>query len=163
MKYGFRACVFVVTDCLGGTNAWDEAFGYESHPLLSPEQVRFWADRGIDFGAHGRTHRDLTELERAEWEREVFGSRDELAAVLSYEPQAFAYPYGRFSAPVVETVRRGFAAAFSARRGLNTTRTDSHLLRRILIHPRDSLLDLAFKLRLGASPTEIARRLRRSF
>jgi peptidoglycan/xylan/chitin deacetylase (PgdA/CDA1 family) len=159
LKYGLTACVFVVTDRLGKTNTWDEACGYESHRLLGRGEIEHWAARGIDFGAHGRTHTDLTTLSGAECEREVLGSRDELAEILGYAPLAFAYPYGRFNPSTVEVVRGAFRAAFSARRGVNTTGTDLHLLRRSLVHPRDSLLDLAFRVRIGVSPPALMRRV----
>ncbi len=158
MKYHFGTCVFVVTDRLGATNTWDEACGYESHRLLSREQIVYWAARGIDFGAHGRTHADLTTLSAAEREREVLGSRDELGTLLGRPPLAFAYPYGSFDAAALATVRSAFPVAFSARRGVNTARTDRHLLRRALVHPRDSLFDLSFRVRFGLSPVAMVRR-----
>ena len=159
MKYGFGACVFVVTDRFGKTNTWDEAFGYESHRLLSAGQVREWAARGIDFGAHGRTHADLTTLSPIECEREVIGSRDELGAILGHAPLAFAYPYGKFNPVAITNVRRAFPVAVSSRRGLNTVRTDFCLLRRALVHPRDSLWDLRFRVHFGFSPVAMRQRL----
>jgi peptidoglycan/xylan/chitin deacetylase (PgdA/CDA1 family) len=161
LKYGFPAAVFVVTDRLGKTNTWDEACGYETHGLLTREQIIYWAGRGIDFAAHGRTHADLSILPSAESEREVLESRDELAAILGRRPLAFAYPYGKFNPAVVETVRTAYPAAFTARRGLNTARTDSHLLRRALVDPRDSLLDLACRVRFGWSPIAAVRQFLR--
>jgi peptidoglycan/xylan/chitin deacetylase (PgdA/CDA1 family) len=159
LKYHFTACVFVVTERLGKTNTWDEALGFDSHPLLSREQIVWWAARGIDFGAHGRTHADLTVLPPAECEREVAGSRAELAAILGDRPLAFAYPYGSVNPAVVAAARRAFAAAFTVRRGLNSVGADPHLLRRALVDPCDSLLDLALRVRFGWSPTQLVRRL----
>lgn len=160
MKYGFGACVFVVTDRLGRTNTWDEVLGYESHRLLGTAQIREWAARGIDFGAHGRTHVDLTTLSAIQREREVIGSRDELSALLGHMPLAFAYPYGKFNSAALATVRSAFSAAFTSRRGLNTVRTDSCLLRRALVNPRDSLLDLRFRVHFGFSPAAVRQKLR---
>jgi peptidoglycan/xylan/chitin deacetylase (PgdA/CDA1 family) len=152
LKYGFSACVFVVTGRLGKTNTWDEALGYQSHPLLSREEILFWAGRGIDFGAHGRTHADLTTLSPLECQREVLGSRDELGAIFNRVPLVFAYPYGHFNATAIACVRAGFRMAFSSRLGVNTSRTDPYRLRRALVHPRDSMVDLAFRVRCGFSP-----------
>jgi peptidoglycan/xylan/chitin deacetylase (PgdA/CDA1 family) len=163
VRYGFGAAVFVVTARLGATNTWDEACGYESHRLLTREQVVHWAASGIDFGTHGRTHADLTTLTVAECEREVAGSKDELGNLLGYEPRAFAYPYGGFNSQVVANVRDSFVVAFSLRRGVNTTRTNIHLLRRSVVTPHDSLRDFGYRLRFGVTPSAIVRRLRAGF
>ena len=42
-KYGFSCVVFVVTERLGGTNAWDQARGRATLQLMTAEQIRHWA------------------------------------------------------------------------------------------------------------------------
>jgi peptidoglycan/xylan/chitin deacetylase (PgdA/CDA1 family) len=158
-KYSFGACVFLVTGRMGSTNSWDEACGYESHRLLGVEQVRHWSTHGIDFGSHGHTHADLTALPPSACEDELVRSRDELESILGRRPAAFAYPYGFYNPAVVAAVRGAYTAAFTAGRGLNTVRTDPHLLRRALVDPHDSLLDLSLRVRLGFNPLALVRRL----
>ena len=59
-EHGFKAAVYVVTERMGGTNTWDEVRGGGCHRLLTADQIQFWVKRGIEFGAHSRTHADLT-------------------------------------------------------------------------------------------------------
>ena len=131
-----------MTGQLGGTNAWDEAGGSGTHPLMTAEQIRFWAAEGIEFGAHSRTHRDLTKLSVAELAAEVSGSKNDLANLLGSPVVSFVYPYGEVSEVVSDFVRCEFELAFTTERGVNYLRTDPHLLRRINICPDDSLIDI---------------------
>jgi glycosyltransferase involved in cell wall biosynthesis/peptidoglycan/xylan/chitin deacetylase (PgdA/CDA1 family) len=141
-RYGFSAAVYIVTGQLGGTNAWDEVQGSGSHRLMTVEQIRDWAAKGIEFGAHSRTHPDLRTLSISELAAEISGSKNDLASVLGAPVVSFAYPYGELSEAVSEAVRAEFDLAFTVERGLNYLRTDPHLLRRINISPNDSLIDI---------------------
>lgn len=160
-RYGFRASVFVVTAQIGGTNTWDEVRGSETHRLMSASEIRFWAAQGIDFGAHSRTHRDLTTLSDLELEREVLGSKDDLSAILGASIHSFAYPYGAYDNRAYAVARSTFDMAFTTVSGINHMGTDLHLLHRSAVTYRDSLLDLPFRLHWGWSPIQqIAARLR---
>lgn len=141
-KYGFGATVFAVTGLLGGTNAWDEARGSGTHRLMNAEQIRYWAANGIEFGAHGRMHADLTVLSADELANEVQGSKADLEALLGAPVTSFAYPYGSHNDQVIEAVRASYDLAFSCTEGINTIHTDPHLLRRAYVGPGDSLFTL---------------------
>jgi peptidoglycan/xylan/chitin deacetylase (PgdA/CDA1 family)/GT2 family glycosyltransferase len=151
-RYGFKASVFVVTDRIGKTNAWDEAIGIQSRSLMTADEIRHWAARGFEFGSHSRTHRDLTALASSELRDEVAGSKDDLAAILGSKPTAFAYPYGRINDAVQRCVSASFSAALSTFRGTNTIATDPYQIRRSRVSPRDSMLDLACRIRFGTCP-----------
>ena len=60
-QHGFGAAVYVVTQRLGATNTWDDPGKRYMLRLMSAEQIQYWAAKGIEFGAHTRTHADLTE------------------------------------------------------------------------------------------------------
>ncbi len=107
-RYGFGAAIFVVTERLGGTNTWDEAEGCGTLKLMTAEQIQSWAERGIEFGAHSRTHPDLTKLSAIECRDEVAGSKRELSALLGSPVVSFAYPYGELNAAVCDVVRGKF-------------------------------------------------------
>ena len=162
--YGFGAAVYVVTKHLGGTNAWDEARGSGTHRLLTAEQIRQWGAQGIEFGAHGRTHPDLTTLAPAQLEDEVAGSRRDLESIVGAKVGSFAYPYGFHNPTVVDCVRRSFDLAFAIDPGLpgmNYLVTDPHLLERTMVQPVDSELDVESRARWGKSPLlEMRARLR---
>lgn len=153
-QYGFGAAVFVVTRQVGGTNVWDEQRGIGTLRLMTAEQIRHWAAQGIEFGAHSRTHTDLTKLSGDELKGEIIGSRDDLANLLGLRIVSFAYPYGYYDQTVLDCVRRAFDLAFSADEGPNTLRTDPHLLRRTMVKHKDSLADLEYRARWGWNPME---------
>jgi len=154
-RYGFGAGVYVVTGQLGGTNAWDEAKGFGTQRLMTVEQIRYWATQGIEFGAHSRTHADLTTLSARELTEEVVGSRDDLTTLLGSPVVSFAYPYGFYNQAVVDCVRGAFDVAFIAddnNEGLNHLLTDPYLLLRTMVQPNDSRLDLECRARWGYNP-----------
>lgn len=148
-RYGFGAVVFVVTGQLGGTNTWDEADGRGTLQLMTAEQIKYWAAQGIEFGAHSRTHPDLTRQSAEECAAEVAGSKSDLSALLGSPIASFAYPYGACNEAVCDVVRREFDLAFSVEEGMNSLRTDPHLLRRTYIGPGDSLMEFALIVRWG--------------
>ncbi len=148
-RYGFSAGVFVVTKQIGGTNTWDEAQGSATLQLMTAEQIRYWAAHGIEFGAHSRTHSDLTRLSAEECAAEIEGSKNDLADLLDSHIASFCYPYGEYNDAVREVVRKHFDLAFSTEEGLNYLSGDPHLLRRAYVGPDDPLLGFALGVRLG--------------
>jgi peptidoglycan/xylan/chitin deacetylase (PgdA/CDA1 family) len=154
-RHGFSAGVYLVTAQMGGASDWDGVRGAAAQPLLTAEQVRYWATQGIEFDAHGRTHADLTKLSAQELAEEVVGSRDDLAALVGSPVVSFAYPYGFYNQAVVDCVRRAFDLAFIANdnnEGLNHLLTDPHLLLRTMVQTNDSWLDLESRALWGHNP-----------
>ncbi len=153
-RLGFGAAVFVVTGLVGGTNVWDERHGRASRQLMTADHIREWAARGIEFGAHSRTHARLPSLADAQLRDEIEGSREDLSRILGRTAEAFAYPYGMVDERVGEAVRKSFGMAFTTAPGLNSCETDPHLLRRNDVTSADSALDVACRVKLGWCPTE---------
>jgi len=151
-RYGFEATVFVVTRRIGGENDWDAGLDIPPIPLLTAEQLNAWSRNGIEFGAHGRTHVDLTGLSPALLEEEVGGSQADLEAILQRRVTSFAYPFGHVTDAVVECTRRHYDLGLSCIEGVNTLATDPLLLRRSMPQPSDFMLDFAMRARLGYSP-----------
>jgi len=154
-RYGFGGAVYVVTKHPGGTNAWDEARGWGTMRLMTADQIRFWATQGIEFGAHSRTHADLTSLDAEELTEEIAGSAKDLASILGSRAVSFAYPYGFHNRRVEDCVRSAFDLAFIAdddNEGLNDLRTDPHLLLRTMVQSDDSLLAVECRARWGRYP-----------
>lgn len=156
-RYGFGGGVYVVTRYLGETNRWDAAGGIGPFPLLTADQIRQWAGRGIEFGAHSRTHPNLAALEPSQIEQEVAGSADDLAALLGARPACFAYPYGEFNRAALAAARAHYPLAFSCEEGVNTLATDPLQLRRTMVLPADSMLEFACRVRWGFNPVWNAR------
>ena len=152
LQYGFSAAVYVVTERLGATNTWVQSEGSGVLRLMSAKQIQYWAQKGIEFGAHSRTHSDLTRLTASECFSEVAGSKSDLAAVLGSPVASFAYPYGYYNDSTCKLVRSEYDLAFSVDQGLNYLDRDPHLLRRTYVGPNDSLLEFSIKVRRGGMP-----------
>jgi glycosyltransferase involved in cell wall biosynthesis/peptidoglycan/xylan/chitin deacetylase (PgdA/CDA1 family) len=150
--YGFGAAVYVASATIGKTDLWTKSAG--TIQCMTADKIRQWSKDGIEFGAHSRTHADLTALSAAELADEVGGSADELQDVLGERVTSFAYPFGFYNDTVRREVERHFDLAFTTDRGLNHLSTDVHALRRTMVQPTDSLLDLECRLLFGWDPYE---------
>jgi peptidoglycan/xylan/chitin deacetylase (PgdA/CDA1 family) len=150
---GWTATVFVAVDTIGGESEWDAPEG-AAQRLLSAEDIRTWAAQGFEFGAHGATHCDLTRVGPERLRQEVVGGRDALAELVGRPVTAFAYPYGSYNDDVRKMVAGSFELAFGVDEGLNGAATDRTLLRRTMVQPGDTTLDLVLRARLGWSPLE---------
>jgi peptidoglycan/xylan/chitin deacetylase (PgdA/CDA1 family)/glycosyltransferase involved in cell wall biosynthesis len=156
-RYGFGATVFVPTACIAGTNRWDLAGAPGVHRILDEAQVRGWAAQGMEFGAHSRTHADLTLVTPEELDEEVGGSKADLGAVVGSDVDVFAYPYGKTSPDVRAQVAKQFSLAFGVEEGLNDLLTPLTDLRRTMVLDSDSSLEFALRVRLGFNPLLRAR------
>ncbi|HEY8164277.1 MAG TPA: polysaccharide deacetylase family protein, partial [Gemmatimonadaceae bacterium] len=110
-RAGWSATVFVPTALIGNAIRREDRPSAEGLPLMDRREICEWAERGIEFGAHSRTHRDLTALEDSDLDDEVRGSRKELEDATGRAVRAFAYPYGKSDARVARAVREAYDAA----------------------------------------------------
>lgn len=110
---GLPATVFVVSDQVGGTNAWGgrEDPRVPTLPLLGWDGLGRLAEAGIAIGSHTRRHPRMPALSPAEVEDELAGSAERIARQLGHRPTAFAYPYGATSPAVVDQVRGHYRTA----------------------------------------------------
>ena len=162
-RYGFGAAVFVVTSQIGGMNVWERTTmgRLGADRLMTAKQIFEWASKGIEFGAHSRTHPDLTTLSERQLAEEIEGSSQDLEAVVGTRIISFAYPYGPYNESVTAHTRSCFDLAFTCDEGLNYPETDICCLRRSMIQPGDLLIDFACRVWFGWSPlTSIRSRLR---
>ena len=162
-KYGFTGTVFVVTDQIGGINAWDLHLGLSEQPLMSEEQIRFWAQEGIEFGAHTRTHADLTKTAPEEIAEEMRGSRQRLEELLGTTVASVAYPYGYYTEAIAEIARQHFAAALTCDRGLNSLQTDLLHLRRSEVVPFSSWGEMRSMVSFGFNAYYLAREVAQTY
>ena len=157
-RLGFSAAVYVVTARIGTSSAWDEAKGLTTLSLMTATQIQYWAKEGIEFGAHGRTHVDLTALSGVQLIEEVEGSAHDLSDLLGLRTASFAYPYGAHDPSVRKCVGRVVDMALTTESGLNDLRTEPMRLHRAAIQPRDSVSAFACRVRFGKLPSEFLRR-----
>jgi peptidoglycan/xylan/chitin deacetylase (PgdA/CDA1 family) len=162
-KYGFTGTVFVVTDQIGGTNAWDLHLGLSEQPLMSEDEIREWARHGIEFGAHTRTHADLTKATPEEIAEEMRVSRQRLEDILGMPVSSLAYPYGYYTAQIAEVARQHFDAALTCDRGMNDLVTDLLCLRRSEVVPFHTWGDMRSMTLLGFNLLFVGREVARSY
>lgn len=153
-EHAFTAAIFVVTGHVGGHNLWDQKDGLPRLPCMSADQIRRWAAQGMEFGAHSRSHADLTTLSAAALEDEVAGSGRDLAGILGTMPVSFAYPRGEYNETVRRSVAKTFQVALTCDEGLNGLGTEPFLMRRTMVQPGDLRPDIALRVWFGYSPLE---------
>ena len=131
-KFHFPATVFLVTGHIGGMNDWaGQPPHIPQYRMLSWAQVEEMSRAGVSFGAHSRTHPDLTRLSEVELMDEIMGSKDDICNRLNLEVASFAYPYGRIPETARELVQHNFSGACSASLGHVDSTSDIAALERI--------------------------------
>jgi peptidoglycan/xylan/chitin deacetylase (PgdA/CDA1 family) len=95
-EHGLPVTVFVVTDRVGKTNAWDGAMdhGIPEFPLLGWESLSRLSEEGVELGSHTRRHPPLCDLPPDRVGDEVVGSAEAIEKRTGRRPAGFAYPYG---------------------------------------------------------------------
>jgi peptidoglycan/xylan/chitin deacetylase (PgdA/CDA1 family) len=113
LEHGLSATLFVVADHVGGMNDWpgSRQAGVPRLKLMNWNSLCRAAEQGIEIGAHGRRHYDLTMLTTDVLEEEVAGCAMRLTSELGARPVSFAYPYGRVNESVVTAVGNHFDRA----------------------------------------------------
>lgn len=157
-QYGFCATCYIVSGAIGTYNHWDAEYLRETKPLMSRDQLDQWLAAGMEVGSHSLSHRRLHELPRDVAQYEIAESRVQLRNRLGVPIEHFAYPYGGFTADIVEFVRHaGYSSAMTVLRGLARASDDRLRLPRILVNGEHGLWKLLLHI---ASPYERLRWLR---
>jgi peptidoglycan/xylan/chitin deacetylase (PgdA/CDA1 family) len=107
-----------VSGQLGQHNEWDKALGIAKAALMSFEEIRTWADEGMEVGSHTCSHANLNQLSLAEAGHELLQSKSDLENLLQKPVTQFCYPYGHFSPEHEALVSQlGYSAATTTHRG----------------------------------------------
>jgi peptidoglycan/xylan/chitin deacetylase (PgdA/CDA1 family) len=118
--------------------------------LLTLGQVEQMRDAGLEIGAHGWTHIDLTDCSAQQRSDEIGRCLEFLIDRLGVSRPVFCYPWGRFDDDVAADVRRaGFVAAVAGGWGRLHRRADLYSLRRVAVDWTDTISDFSWKLRGG--------------
>lgn len=105
-RHQFPATIFVVTDTIGGVNAFDSDRAVEPARMLTQDQIRELHRGGLSIGSHGCSHpATLTTLADDRLEDEVSRSRRQLEQVLDAPVRHFSYPHSKSDSRVEEAVR----------------------------------------------------------
>lgn len=102
-----RAVFFLITSRIGTP-------GY-----LSWNQAREMHKHGMEFGSHSMTHVRMSTLNNADAQKELLQSRLEIEDKLGCAVCAFAFPYGTFSANLIQlTLDAGYKACCTSDHGI---------------------------------------------
>src|SRR5438128_1017468 len=144
-RHHATASVFLVSDLIGKTNAWDADEIQE--PLLDTRQIAAMRAGRIEFGSHTRTHPALIALPPDRVLAELRDSRTALEQLLDEPVRVLCYPYGKQNAAVRALAREaGYEAAVIARRRLNSHASDPLRLTRLRIDTTTRLPALRWTL-----------------
>ena len=146
-RFGFGATVFLVSDFVGKTNAWDENIGDVTYPLMSKGSIVRLQELGYEFGSHTRSHIRLSSHDALSQDEEIRGSKSDLETLLGSPIQTFCYPYGSYDENSLRSVRAsGYRFAVTCDKGLNDGTEDPLRLKRIAIRNDTSLPVFVYKL-----------------
>ncbi|MCK5913454.1 MAG: polysaccharide deacetylase family protein, partial [Desulfuromusa sp.] len=126
-RYGFPFTVFVNTDAVG------------THGYLGWDELKELAAEGVTIGNHTANHAYLVEMQPGEafsqWKQRIQAdiekSQQQFEKHLGFKPTLFAYPYGEYTADVVDIIKNsGFIAAFAQQSGVIHSGQNRYILPR---------------------------------
>ena len=150
-RRSYPATVFVSTALIGKTIPCSPKAPDATLPVMAAEDIRKWVSRGVLFGAHSRTHVDLTSIDLATAAAEIRDSKADLEAVTGSPVTSFAYPYGKRNDEVESVVRDTFSVAFGIDEGINDSSTPLSNLCRTMVQHGDTIVDVLLRARYGKS------------
>jgi peptidoglycan/xylan/chitin deacetylase (PgdA/CDA1 family) len=146
-EYGMKAVIFTVGNRHIKTNAWGQALGMPTSPLMESQQLIEMHAAGFEIGAHSMNYARLTALSGEEAWEEISRSRMLLEILLNSSVRSFAYPYGQVSRAIKRMVKdAGYSHACSALTGPASFCADPYEIRRIAIRGTTALV--GFEMRM---------------
>jgi peptidoglycan/xylan/chitin deacetylase (PgdA/CDA1 family) len=131
---------------------------------LTWDQIRYWRERGAEFGSHTMTHADCGAADPQSLEEEVVKSQQVLEGRLGEPVSFFAFPFGErqnISAPAMRMAESTYSYVLSGFGGENSPTKEantSHLFRKSLY---SSLWELELELQSIFEVVDHARRILR--
>ena len=125
---GLPFTVFVNTDSVGRSGAVG---------VLDWDDLRALQAAGATIGAHGASHARMAFMDRGAMEEDLARMAAAFERELGQVPRLFAYPYGEFSADLVDVIRNtGHLAAFGQHSGVAVAGADPFTLPRFALNER---------------------------
>jgi peptidoglycan/xylan/chitin deacetylase (PgdA/CDA1 family) len=142
--------VFLVTDYVGRDNSWDLSLGRRPFRHLDWFAIEEMASRGVTFGSHGASHKDLTRLSDEDVRSELERSKNEIEGRLGAVVRTVSYPFGRYDPGVIRAVRdAGYEAGFSLYPSHSNSTFDPCAIRRNGVYIIDPVRLIETKLEPG--------------
>lgn len=143
-KYDFTASVFLPTKYIGKYSEWFD----HSIPLLTWRQIEAMKKKGITFGSHGHSHKDLTDLTEKQAREELEISKKILEEKLDGPVIYISFPFSK-SNDIIENIALGcgYKTLFSAVGAERSKMSKNpHLLLRRSVMRIDKLFSFKFLL-----------------
>jgi peptidoglycan/xylan/chitin deacetylase (PgdA/CDA1 family) len=146
-ELGFSGTVFLITDYVGKSNAWDVNVGGRKFHHLSWFQAGKMAEAGWEFGSHSASHPDLTKISEGDALAELVKSKEAIEKELSRPCELLSYPFGRYNEKVQSLAKQaGYKAAFALYPRRSNQQEDLFALRRKGVYVIDTLFDFRVKV-----------------
>ncbi len=114
VDHAMPATIFVVSDRVGLDNAWPGSDdGVPILPLMDWATLTRVAEKGMEIGAHTRSHPHLPALATERVNDELAGCAETVTTRLGRRPVGLAYPYGEADARVMRSSANHFSWACS--------------------------------------------------
>ncbi len=156
---GWNGTVFLPSSKVGQTSDWQGA--RHRRRLIEWRTIAELAKGGVDFGAHGMTHTDLTRLPVDQADFEILNSRRTIESHTAFRVVSFAPPYGRSNRRVRNQMARHYLAAAGTTLGRATSQSDPFDLPRIEMWYFRDIKRWQYYLERGSSGYYSFRRLMR--
>ena len=156
-RKSFPVTVFVPTALIGKSIQCSPRESDASLPLMTAAEIAEWTSRGVIFGAHSRSHIDLTSCPVSVARAEIEGSQADLSHITHGRIGAFAYPYGKLNDEVEEMVDKCFDIAFTTIEGINDASTPLTEMKRTMVQHGDTIVDVLLRARYGRSVLQSVR------
>ena len=144
------ATIFLVTDLLGTSNAWDPTGALAGRPLMSWNDAVRLEGKTLSFGPHSRSHRPMSGRDAATLRDEIGGSWAAVVQHLRGPVPVFAFPFGAHDDAACKGVEAvGLAAALTVRPGRNGPAAPLMRLRRLEVRGDEGRSRFSLLLRWG--------------
>lgn len=100
-RYGVIPTVFMPTAFIGRDNRWDYSSVFQRIPHLDAAAIKDLATLGVQFGAHGHRHLDLTGCHPKDLADELERPRKLLEDILGSPVLSLSYPFGRVNETII--------------------------------------------------------------
>lgn len=127
-RFNFTATVFVCTNHIGQTNAWNPK-DKTNRQHMTMEELHLLKNQGWEIGSHGTNHISFNRLSEAEILSNITESKNILSSHFG-NINSFAYPYGDTSPFIEELVKQQFENVFTTDSGGTHISLDRQRIRR---------------------------------
>lgn len=132
-SHGFKSTVFAPTALIGGVESWEGA-NQPPRKLMDWAAIGDLSGRGVAFGSHTLTHKNLTRLTPNELRIELAASRRILEDKLGRPAPHFAPPYGHSNPRVRAAIAEHYDLSVGVGLGEARTSSPAYDLPRIEMH-----------------------------